>query len=86
MQNPIFAKSVSTQIFVNSNPYNAVTKKTMKSPKNMLQQLVCVLISALKGKLGKKNLLAQSFYRPQTKRSLNRQFSPKSPEVGQKSR
>ena len=31
------------------------------------------------------SLLAQSFYWPQTKRSLNRQFSPKSPKVGQKS-
>ena len=29
--------------------------------------------------------LAQSFYRPQTKTSLKRQFSPKSPEVGKKS-
>ena len=38
----------------------------------------------LKGKLGKKKLLAQSFYRPQTKRSLKRQFSQKSTEVGQK--
>ena len=38
----------------------------------------------LKGKLGI-SLFAQSFYWPQTKRSLNRQFSPKSPKVGQKS-
>ena len=38
----------------------------------------------LKGKLGEFFLLAQSFYRPQTKRSLKRQFSPKSTEVGQK--
>ena len=39
----------------------------------------------LKGKLGNFFLLAQSFYWPQTKRSLNRQFSPKSPKVGKKS-
>ena len=39
----------------------------------------------LKGKLGEFFLLAQSFYRLQTKRSVNRQISPKSPEVGQKS-
>ena len=38
----------------------------------------------LKGKLGEFFLLTQSFYRPQTKRSLKRQFSPKSTEVGQK--
>ena len=38
----------------------------------------------LKGKLGDIFLLDQSFYRPQTKRSLKRQFSPKSTEVGQK--
>ena len=30
-------------------------------------------------------LLAQSFYRPKTKTSFKRQFSPKSPKVGQKS-
>ena len=39
---------------------------------------------ALKGKLGDFFLLAQSFYLAQTKRSLNWQFSPKSPKVGQK--
>ena len=39
----------------------------------------------LKGKLGEIFLLAQSFYRPQTKTSFKRQFSPKSPKVGQKS-
>ena len=37
------------------------------------------------GKLGDFFLLDQSFYPPQTKRSLKRQFSQKSPEVGQKS-
>ena len=37
-----------------------------------------------KGVLGN-FLLAQSFYRPQTKTSFKRQFSPKSPKVGQKS-
>ena len=42
-------------------------------------------INILKGKLGNFFLLAQSFYWPQTKRSLNRQFSPKSPKVGKKS-
>ena len=41
--------------------------------------------TVLKGKLGNFFLLAQSFYWPQTKRSLNRQFSPKSPKVGKKS-
>ena len=40
---------------------------------------------AFKGEVRQIFLLAQSFYRPQTKRSLNGQFSPKSPEVGQKS-
>ena len=39
----------------------------------------------LKGKLGDFFLLAQSFYRPKTKTSFNRQFSPKSPKIGQKS-
>ena len=39
----------------------------------------------LKGKLGNFFLLAQSFNRPQTKTSFKRQFSPKSPKVGQKS-
>ena len=39
----------------------------------------------LKGKLGEFFLSAQSFYRPQTKRSLNTHFSQKSPEAGQKS-
>ena len=39
--------------------------------------------SALKGKLGDFFLLAQSFFRPKTKTSFNRQFSPKQPEVGQ---
>ena len=38
-------------------------------------------VSSLKGKLGEFFLLAQSFYRPQTKRSLKRQFLPKSQEV-----
>ena len=42
-------------------------------------------LTNLKGKLGNFFLLAQSFYWPQTKRSLNRQFSPKSPKVGKKS-
>ena len=40
---------------------------------------------ALKGKLGDFFLSAQSFYRPQTKTGYKRQFSPKSPKVGQKS-
>ena len=40
--------------------------------------------ATLKGKLGNFFLLAQSFYWAQTKRSLNRQFWPKSPKVGQK--
>ena len=39
----------------------------------------------LKGKLGENFLSAQSFYLILTKRSFNRQFLPKSPEVGQKS-
>ena len=44
-----------------------------------------VSLVRLKGKLGDFFLLAQSFYRPQTKTSFKRQFSPKSPKVGQKS-
>ena len=52
----------------------------------MIGQLVYVwhfqMFTLLKGKLGEIFLLAQSFYQPQTKRSLKRQFSPKSPEVG----
>ena len=53
----------------------------------LLKNAIPIAASAfrLKGKLGKKKLLAQSLYRPQTKTSLERQFSPKSPEVGQKS-
>ena len=39
----------------------------------------------LKRKLGKQKLMAQTFYLPQTNTSLKRQFSPESPEVGQKS-
>ena len=39
----------------------------------------------LKGKLGDLFLSAQSFCRPQTKTGYKRQFSPKSPKVGQKS-
>ena len=39
----------------------------------------------LKGKLGDFFLFVQSFYRPKTKTSFNRQFSPKSLKVGQKS-
>ena len=35
----------------------------------------------LKGKLGDFFLLAQSFYRPKTKTSFNRQFSPKRPKL-----
>ena len=38
-----------------------------------------------KGDVRRFFLLAQSFYRPQTKTSFKRQFSPKSPKVGQKS-
>ena len=39
----------------------------------------------LKGELKRFFLSAQNFYRPQTKTSFKRQFSPKSPKVGQKS-
>ena len=39
----------------------------------------------LKGELKRFFVSAQSFYRPQTKTSFKRQFSPKSPKVGQKS-
>ena len=39
----------------------------------------------LKGKLGDFFLFVQSFYRPKTKTTFNRQFSPKSPKMGQKS-
>ena len=38
---------------------------------------------AFKGEVRQIFLLAQSFYRPQTKRSLNGQFSPKSPKLPQ---
>ena len=41
--------------------------------------------SSLKGKLGDFFLFVQSFYRPKTKTTFNRQFSPKSPKMGQKS-
>ena len=39
----------------------------------------------LKGKLGDFFLFVQSFYRPKTKTSFNRQFLPKSPKIGKKS-
>ena len=39
---------------------------------------------SFKGEVRQKKILAQSFYRPQTKTSLKRQFSSKSPEGGQK--
>ena len=39
-------------------------------------------IDCLKGKLGDFFLFVQSFYRPKTKTSFNRQFSPKSPKIG----
>ena len=45
----------------------------------------CAIHRTLKGKLGEFCLLTQSLYLPQTKRSHNRQFSPKNPKVGQKS-
>ena len=38
----------------------------------------------LKGEV-RRFLFVQSFYRPKTKTSFNRQFSPKSPKMGQKS-
>ena len=44
-----------------------------------------LLKEVLKGKLGDFFLFVQSFYRPKTKTSFNRQFSPKSPKIGQKS-
>ena len=47
--------------------------------------LLVFYVNMLKGKLGKKILLAESSYRTLTKRRLKRQFSPKSPEVGKKS-
>ena len=45
---------------------------------------IAIVRKLLKGKLGNFFLLAQRFYWAQTKRSLNRQFWPKSPKVGQK--
>ena len=42
-------------------------------------------VGGLKGKLGDFFLFVQSFYRPKTMTSFNRQFSPKSPKIGQKS-
>ena len=47
--------------------------------------ITCSTTTCLKGKLGDFFLFVQSFYRPKTKTSVNRQFSPKSPKVGQKS-
>ena len=44
-------------------------------------QITCLI----KGELKRFFLSAQSFYRPQTRTSFKRQFSPKSPKVGQKS-
>ena len=42
-------------------------------------------IALLKGEVRRFFLSAQSFYRPQTKRSLKKQFLPKSPQDGRKS-
>ena len=44
----------------------------------------CPFHTLIRGKLGKK-LFVQSFYRPKTQTSFNRQFSPKSPKIGKKS-
>ena len=41
--------------------------------------------ATLKGNFGDFFLFVQSFYRPKTKTSFNRQFSPKSPKIGKKS-
>ena len=47
--------------------------------------MVRLNVDSLKGKLGDFFLFVQSFYRPKTKTIFNRQFSPKSPKMGQKS-
>ena len=65
------------------HPWNTHNTYTEYSPISC--QKVWDLGLTLKGKLGEIFLLAQSFYQPQTKRSLKRQFSPKSPKVGKKS-
>ena len=41
--------------------------------------------TSFKGEVRRFFLFVQSFYRPKTKTSFNRQFSPKSPKMGQKS-
>ena len=51
---------------------------------NLIPSLLSTLPPALKGKLGDFFLFVQSFYWPKTKTSFKRQFSPKSPYVGQK--
>ena len=43
------------------------------------------IFSLFKGEVRRFFLFVQSFYRPKTKTSFNRQFSPKSPKMGQKS-
>ena len=52
---------------------------------NVPMRVMLLLSCFLKGKSGDLFLLAQSFYRPQTKTCFKRQFAPKSPKVGQKS-
>ena len=52
---------------------------------NVPMTVMLMLSCFLKGKSGDLFLLAQSFYRPQTKTCFKRQFAPKSPKVGQES-
>ena len=49
---------------------------------NVPMTVMLMLSCFLKGKSGDLFLLAQSFYRPQTKTCFKRQFAPKSPKVG----
>ena len=79
----LLARSPSRAKWPSCGQHVAPTKDdwTAASAKQQCSELLPV---CLKGKLGNFFLLAQRFYWAQTKRSLNRQFWPKSPKVGQK--
>merc|ERR1712051_793304 len=51
----------------------------------VLDQRPIGMWNVLKGEVRRFFLFVQSFYRPKTKTTFNRQFSPKSPKMGQKS-
>ena len=50
----------------------------------LIDGALLIALHFLKGKLGDFFLFVQSFYRPKTKTSFDRQFSPKSPKMGKK--